>query len=138
MALGIIKELRETMLEWITNIGTPSRPTDAYYIQWHTADPGVAGSTAISTALAGRDVLAGTSPFWQVGTAGDGIVENKTAGESSAATGSQTITHFSIWNASTVGTCYCTGDLASGQAVTSGGKLTYEIGDLTLTMTGAA
>jgi len=139
MTVGIEATLRESMLDWICNIGTPTRPTDTYYLQWHIADPGAAGTTSISTALPNRDALAGPTPFWEAGASGtDGVVQNAKAGESAAAGGADTISHFSVWSAATLGTFLFSGTVTTPQVVASGGKLTYAIGALTVTLNGAA
>lgn len=132
MATGFSGDTAELLLEWFGGIGTPTQPTD-FYIQWHTADPGAAGTTAVSTGLATRTQLGGT-PEWQVGTADDGEIENSTAGETPTATGGDTITHFSIWSASTSGTFYFSGSLAASKTVASGDKLTWGVGDLTVSI----
>jgi len=142
MALGINPVLAEDMLEWLTDIAEPAAPATDYFVQWHTAEPGIAGATAIATTAFStpptRHQMVGTTSYFVVGTADDGEVENRNAGESAEADGSQTITHFSIWSAATSGTFLFSGDLDSPQAVTAGGKLTYGAGDLTVSISGAA
>lgn len=130
---GIAAPIRELMLNWLGNIGTPTRPT-TYFVQWHTDDPGAAGTDNISTGMAVREELAG-SPEWAEGTADDGIVQNSTAGETAAATGADTITHFSVWSASSGGTYYFSGALTASKTVATDDTLTFGIGDLTITLT---
>lgn len=137
MTVGIAPGLRDTLLTYMLNYGSPSRPADVYYLKWHTADPGAAGTTAASTMLPDRDVLAGNTPFWEDGT-GVGVAKNTTLGESSVAgAGTETISHFSCWPHATTGTVLFTGTTTSSP-ITEGDKLTYGAGDLTVTITGAA
>ena len=143
MTIGIEKSVREEMLLWMTNTTSPaaSQPANTHFLQWHTADPGIAGATAVSTALPStpRDTLTGgAGAQWVVGTADDGILENSTLGETVAAGGADTITHFSVFDASTAGNFLFSGTVTPNAVIATSGKLTYGAGDLTVTLTGAA
>lgn len=144
MTTGISVTVREEMLKWLANITGATQPDDVYYLQWHTEDPGVAGTTSISLLLTTRDVIAGATPFWVVGSGGvDGIVENKEAGESAVAGAGtpEEIDFFSVWkhvtNAATTDFVF-SGTVTGAPSLAVGGKLTYSAGDLTVTLTGAA
>ena len=135
MATGLSTATIDAMLEWAFHFGSASQPVDTYYIQWHDGDPGAAGTANIATNLSSRDVLAGSTPFWEAGL--DGQAKNKTAGESSQAAGAATITHFSIWTLATNGVFKGSGTTNSVTLATNE-KLTYGAGDLTIDITEAS
>jgi hypothetical protein len=85
-----------------TGIATP-------FIQLHTADPGAAGTTAVS-AVATRVAATWAAP------AGNAIALNGTLPSWSMTT-TETISHVSVWSASTAGTFYFSAALTVPQAV---------------------
>lgn len=97
-----------------TSAATFTAPTDIY-LQCHTADPGSAGTTAVSTGIATRSVA-----DWNAASAGSMAL---TATVSFSATGSDTITHLSAWSASTAGTFYYSCALSASKSVTNGDTL---------------
>jgi len=97
-----------------TSAASFTAPTDLY-IQCHTADPGASGTTAVSTGIATRTVA-----DWAAPSAGSMAL---TATVSFSATGSDTITHISIWSASSAGTFYYSAALSASKAVTNGDTL---------------
>lgn len=109
-------------LDWMFNLGTPTRPT-AWYIQLHTAAPTDAGTSNVSTTIADRTQYSGG---W---TRSAETVDNDAAWESSAATGGETITHCSIWDAVSAGNCLYVGD-CTDVTVASGVKVRFAAGTL--------
>ena len=97
-----------------TSAASFTAPTDLF-IQCHTADPGASGTTAVSTGIATRTVA-----DWNAASAGSMAL---TATVSFSATGSDTITHVSVWSASTSGTFYYSAALSASKAVTNGDTL---------------
>ena len=130
---GFSAALREEMLKWVGGITGASQPGD-FYIQFHNGDPGSTGSANASTGITGRVQLGGT-PEWAVGTADDGQIQNSTAGSSGAATGSDTISYFSVWSASVAGDYYFSGPLDVAKDVVVSDVLNWAIGDLKATLT---
>ena len=130
---GFAASLREEMLKWMGGISA-TQPGD-FYIQWHNGDPGADGDLNVSTgALATRTQLGGT-PEWAVGTADDGQVQNSTAGNTAASAGTDSITYFSIWSASSLGTYYFSGPLDVPKAIVATDVLNWGVGDLKATLT---
>lgn len=105
--------------------GTTFTGAAGAFVQWHTADPGASGTTSVSTGLATRQALT-------YATAGSGSMALTTPLASATATGSDTITHISIWSASTAGTFYCSMQLTASKTVASGDTLTQSTATISL------
>lgn len=111
---------------WLNMLrGTAFTAPAATYVKLHTADPGAAAATAASgvvtrvvvtftAASAGSLSMTGTAPSWSM-------------------TGTETITHISIWDASTAGNFLWSVALTTGKAVVNGDTLT--LSTLTLGLT---
>jgi hypothetical protein len=89
--------------------GTTFTAPATLFVQCHTADPGASGTTAVSTGIATRTALAQN--------AASGGSQAITATISFAATGADTITHISVWSASTAGTFYYSAVLSASKTV---------------------
>lgn len=98
-------------------------PTNVY-IKLHTADSGEDGLTAAAVE-ATRKVAA-----WSAASAG-AIVTSATMSWTNVST-TETYSHWSMWDALTVGNCLWTGALATSAAVTAGD--TFQITSLTLSL----
>lgn len=88
------------------------------FVQLHTADPGAAGSTAISVGSTTR--LAVT----QNAASGGSITISGTAGPWTNGGTSETITHVSVWTASSAGNFLYSAALSASQAWASGNTFT--------------
>jgi hypothetical protein len=131
MATGFAPAVAAEITNAIGNNAAPSiLPVATPYIQLHTADPGVAGTTAVAGNATRKLVSFGT---------GTGVMSNDAALEWS--TGevdtSEDYTHWSLWTASTSGTFLLSGTMTAN-AVTSGDAFTIPVGDLDLTLSTAA
>ncbi len=85
------------------------------FVQCHTGDPGSAGTANVSTGIATRTALAQNAA-----SAGSQAI---TATISFSATGSDTITHISVWSASSAGTFYYSAALSASKTVANGDTL---------------
>jgi hypothetical protein len=104
--------------------GTSYTGIASVYVKLHTADPGAAGATAAS-AVTTRNLVT-----W--GTASAGSL-SATSIPAFTMTTSETITHISLWDASTAGNFLESAALTSSVPVINGSTLT--IGTLTLSFT---
>ena len=97
--------------------GTAFTAPSGLYVKLHTGDPGASASANASAnttrvaitfaaASAGSMAMNGTAPSW-----------------ASWASGSETISHLSFWDASTSGNCLATAALTVSKAVTNGDTL---------------
>jgi hypothetical protein len=104
--------------------GTAFTAPAGTYVKLHTADPGAAGTTAASAvttrsqatfaaAASGAIALTGTNPSWTM-------------------TGTETITHISVWDASTAGNFLWSAALSVSKSVQSGDTLTLTTCGLSL------
>lgn len=116
MTVGLsTTNLANAMLNGIRNSNFAVAAT---YVKIHTADPGSAGATAasagsttrsavtFSAASSGAIALTGTQPTWTNGGT------------------SETITHISVWDASTAGNFLWSAALTTGKTWASGDTLT--------------
>ena len=141
MAQGIARLQRDKLISWFGNISVPAQPTNDYWIQWHTGDPGANGDTNISTSLPARTQAGDNAGVrWQLRTGStDGIMENTVAGETEvvgAGLGGDQISWFSCWEASSGGVHLFNGQVTTPQTVQDDGKLTWQVGDLYCEITG--
>lgn len=130
MAVGLASAQAAGILDALGNAANYTAPT-AFWIQLHTADPGVAGTTAIAGNATRKQV--------SFGAAAGGAIANDTAvtWTTVEVDTSEDYTHWSGHTASTAGTFICSGTMTAN-AVTSGDEFTIPIGDLDLTLTVAA
>lgn len=109
--------------------GTSYTAPAALYAQLHTASPGAAGTTSVSAETTRQAVTFGAP------SSGTTSLSN-TPQWTSWSAGSETITHLSIWDASSAGNCLFTVALSSSVAVANGDTL--QISTLTQTITPAS
>lgn len=107
--------------------GTTYTGAAGQFVQLHTADPGAAGTTAVS-AVTTRNALTHNAP------SGTSMTLATLAAYSMTAT--ETISHISVWSASSAGTFLYSGVLTASKSVTSGDTLTFTT--LTVSITPAA
>lgn len=96
-------------------VGTTFTAPATLFVQCHTADPGASGTTAVSTGIATRTALTQNAA-----AAGSQAI---TATISFTATGADTITHISVWSASSAGTFYYSAALSASKTVANGDTL---------------
>ncbi len=89
------------------------------YVKLHTGDPGSAG-TSNASAETTRKQLTFAAP--SAGSSAASAVSWTTW-----AAGSETITHFSIWDASTAGTFLQSGSLSASKSITNGDTLNLTV-----------
>jgi hypothetical protein len=94
------------------------------YVKLHTGDPGEAATSNAATEATRK------SAAWAAASSGS-IATNATLEWTNVAA-TETITHWSLWDASTSGNALWTGALSSSAAVTAGD--TFQITSLTLSL----
>jgi hypothetical protein len=95
--------------------GTTFTAPATLFMEFHTADPGAAGTTGVSTGLATRQSMSFA--------AASGGSMSLTATVSGTATGADTITHVAIFSASSAGTFYASAALTASKTVANGDTL---------------
>src|SRR4051812_46412868 len=116
MANAILNIYRGTTF---TGIATP-------FIQLHTADPGAAGTTAVSVGSTTRNAITWNAPS-------GGSMTVATLGAWTNGGTSETITHVTLWSASSAGTFYQSFALSASQAWVSTNTLTITTFTVTYT-----
>lgn len=89
------------------------------YLQIHTADPGAAGTTGVSTV--------GTRQALTFGAPSGNATTSNTVSWASWAASNETITHYSIWTASSAGTFLISGQFSASKAVSTGDTLNASV-----------
>lgn len=116
------------ILDWLMTAGAATRPT-AWFIALHTADPTEVGSTA---EISGNG-YARQSAAWAAASSGatsnSGVITFTASGGNFG-----TITHISIWTASTSGNCLWVGAMTASKVINDGDSLVFAIGDIDLTL----
>lgn len=115
------------VLDWLLGGATPTRPS-ARYLALHTADPGETGATG---ELSGNGYARQAVTF---DPAASGATSNSSSHTFTASGGSWgTVTHFSIWDASSSGNCLYTGALTTSRTIGDGESGTVAAGDIDIT-----
>lgn len=115
MAVGLATT--NTANAWLNVLrGTTFTGVATPFGQLHTADPGAAGTTGVSTGIATRSAIA-----WAAASGGSMALSSS---PSWSATGADTITHVTVWSASTAGTFYLSAALTASKTVASGDTFT--------------
>jgi hypothetical protein len=108
--------------------GTAWTQPGGLYVKLHTGDPGASG-----TANAAGNTTRVQSTF---GTAASGgSIANTVQAQWTSYTTAETLTHFSIWDASSAGNFLWSGALTASKTMAIGDTLTEAVGALVLTLT---
>jgi hypothetical protein len=104
--------------KWLDMLGATafSAPTNTY-VKLHTGDPGSAG-TSNASANTTRVVLA-----WSAASAGSKAITATLPSWAAWASGSETISHISVWDNLTVGNFLFSGALTASKPMTNGDTL---------------
>lgn len=123
MAVGISQTLADAWLNTVRGGGNGTSYTApaSLFLQAHnnTGDPGAAGTSNVSTAIAARSSVSYAAPTTVSTTRQVGL----TATVSMSATGTETIAYLSEWTASTAGTFQGSATLTTPKAVANGDTL---------------
>lgn len=87
------------------------------FVQLHTADPGSAGTTSVSSTTA-RQALG-----FAAASAGSMAISGTPSWTSWAGTNGEVVTHISVWSASSAGTFYFSAALTASKTLNTGDTL---------------
>ena len=121
MSISNYAELK--ILEHTTGKTAWTMPTNVY-VKLHTGDPGEAATSNAATETTRKQAA------WA--TASSGSIATSATLEWTNVAATETITHWSLWDASTAGNALWTGALSTSAAVTAGD--TFQITTLTLSL----
>lgn len=114
MAVGLSAAVANAHLETYRNTASPARAT--VFVQLHTADPGAAGTTAVANASTRNAIT------WAAASGGSMALATLS---DFTGTASETITHVSLWTASSAGTFLQSFALSASQAIILASKLQF-------------
>lgn len=116
------------LLNWMFTAGSPTRPT-AWYVALHTGDPGETGAS--NEVVVGSDAdYVRQAVTMGAATTGTSASTTQVTHTPAVAAGTYSVTHASIWTASTAGTCLIKGALASARSISNASPLVFEIGEI--------
>lgn len=118
--------LEDELLDHVFGVGAFTQPSGVY-VKLHLGDPGEDGTgnpAAETTRIQGTFGSA----------ASGGTISNTAQIQWTSLAATETLTHISLWDASTAGNCLWAGALASSVNVNSGGTFTIAIGDLDVSL----
>lgn len=121
MATGIsVANVANPVLNWLRGVAPPAIP--GLFVQLHSGDPGAAGTANVSTTTTRRQAT--------MNAASGGAITLSSMSGTYTMVSTHTLTHISIWTASSGGSFLHSMPLASSQLVNSGD--TYSIISLVL------
>jgi hypothetical protein len=129
--MSLTNAAEDMLVTWMfTDATAPTRPT-AWYAALHTADPGETGTASEVLVGTDADYVRKSVTFADPATgSGQVLSEGAVTWTVDTASGGYTVTHLSIWTASTSGTCLISGALPVPRALTANQVLTFSIGDI--------
>jgi hypothetical protein len=115
------------VIDWLLGGSAPTRPS-ARYLALHTASPGEDGSAG---ELSGNGYARQAATF----AAASGGTTTNTSAHSFTADGADwgLVTHFSIWDAASLGNCLYAGALSTARTIADGDSATVAAGALVVT-----
>jgi hypothetical protein len=121
MSIANYAELK--ILDHLTGTTAWTAPSGAY-AQLHTGDPGETGASNVATETTRKAVT--------FSSAASGAIASSATVEWTNVAATETLTHWSLWDASTSGNCLWYGALSASASVVAGDTL--QITSLTLTL----
>lgn len=118
---------RDGVLDYLFNQSALTQPS-AWYIQCHTADPGLAGTTGVSAYSSRTQCTDWTA-------SSSGALSNNAAVLVAFSGGSETITYITIWDANTSGNCIGIAQLTASKTPADGDSINFAIGEIDVTLT---
>ena len=127
---GFTNHGEDLIVTWLFTTSTATRPT-AWYVALHTADPTETGTIGEVLVANDADYTRKTVTFDDP-VAGSGMCLSDVQVSHTPASGASpyTVTHASIWDASTAGNCLMYGELPIPRTISNAAPLTFEIGEI--------
>lgn len=129
MAVGTSTTLANSWLNVIRGgaAGTTYTAPSAIYVQLHTANPGTAGTTSVSS------VTTRQAATFSASTTGVLSLSNTPSFTSWAGTNGEVVTHISFWDASASGNFLWSAALSASKTMSTGDTLNISSASLTIT-----
>jgi hypothetical protein len=126
MAVGTSSTVANAILDALLRSVAWSEPA-AVYIKLHTGDPGAAGTSNAASHTARVQATFGAAAGGTATNSGEILFD--------PLAGTETISHWSAWDASSGGNFLFSGTLAASKSVTAGEALRFAAGDLDVSLT---
>lgn len=117
--------LEDELLDHVFAPAAYTAPSNIY-VKLHTGDPGEAGTSNAATHTTRVEVT--------FGTASSGTISSDAEVSFTSLAGTETISHFSLWDNLTAGNCLGAGALSASKSVTAGDTLTFASGDIDVSL----
>jgi len=129
MAVGTSTTLANSWLNVIRGgaAGTTYTAPAAIYVQLHTANPGTAGTTSVSS------VTTRQAATFSASTTGVLSLSNTPSYTSWAGTNGEVVSHVSFWDASSAGSFLWSAALSASKTLSTGDTLNLSSASLTIT-----
>jgi len=129
MAVGVSTTLSNSWLNVIRGgaAGTTYTAPAAVYVQLHTANPGTAGTTSVSS------VTTRQAATFSAATTGVLSLSNTPSFTSWAGTNGEVVSHVSFWDASSTGNFLWSAALTASKTINTGDTLNISSASLTIT-----
>lgn len=116
------------LLDAVVNASTTGGglPTADPWVKLHIGDPGEAGTANPAAETTRKQVAFGAAASGTATSTADAAWTN--------VAGTETITHISLWDASTAGNCLWSGPLTASKALNAGDNFTIPSGSLTVSL----
>lgn len=109
--------------DWLGANGAPGSVTNVY-VQLHTGAPGEAGTSNVATETTRNEAT--------FNAASGGVISLSATVSWTNVAATETISHVSLWDASTAGNCLVTAALTQSQDLSAGGDFDLETFDITV------
>lgn len=129
--MSALSDSAETrMMDWILNVGTPTRPSGTWVALFTTATTDAGGGTEVSGSGYARQ-----SVTFNAASSPGGTTSNSNAPSFTASGGSfGTVTHIAITDAASGGNFLWHGAMTVSKTIADGETLEFAIGDIDLTL----
>ena len=126
MAVGVSGTLADRWLNYARGAGAPTS-ISGVYVQLHTANPGTAGTTSVSSTTARQSATFGASASGVIS------LSNTPSWSSWAGTNGEVVSHVSFWDASTAGNFLWSASLSTSKTLNTGDTLNLTSASVTIT-----
>lgn len=124
----------DLLVTWMFTATAVTRPT-TWFVALHTADPGEVGSADEVTTGTDADYVRKSITFANpVASSGQVLSDASVSWTVNSGSAGYTVTHASIWDASTAGNCLMKGQLPVSRTLAASGVLTFAIGEVIAAM----
>ena len=120
------------LVTWMFTATAVTRPT-AWFVALHIGDPGETGASDEVTTGLDADYVRKAITFGDP-TAGQSFSDAAVSWTVNTGSAGYTVTHASIWDASTAGNCFIKGQLPVSRTLAADGVLTFAIGEVVAAM----